>query len=107
MKHHVRTSHHLLSQDFWGTGRPNNLVLLREKFHQSLHCVFDSKTPIQQIRAILELDKQVMNPRVYEVLSNTLKRFEWLIEVSAYEPDCIDKNRFYSRYLRDQWNSHQ
>lgn len=97
MKSHIKTCHHVLSVDFGWLSRPNNLVHLREKLHQWIHSVFDSKTPIQQMRAILELDKPVMNPEVYRTISNTLKRFEWIIEVEVYEPDCIDADRFIHR----------
>lgn len=101
MKNKIYTSHHLLTQDFGGLSRPNNLVLLRDSVHKWIHSVFSSDTPIQRIRRLIETDKTVMKPEVYQAINETLRKFEWIIEYSVYEEDCIDPDKFIRRLTRE------
>ncbi len=101
MKNKIYTTHHLLPQDFWWNWRPNNLVLLRDSVHKWLHSVFSSDTPIQRIRRLIETDKTVMKPEVYKAISETLRRFEGIIEYQSYEEDCIDPDKFIRRLTRE------
>lgn len=65
-----------------------------------MHTIFQDDTPIQRQRRLLEADKSSMLPDVYLALSNTLKRFEWLIELEVYEPDCFNADKFFTRLKR-------
>ena len=102
MKHYQPiTQHHILCQSFWGNSHTNNLVWLRENIHQAIHTIFQDDTPIMRLRRLLETDKRVMIPSVYLTISNTLKRFEWIVEPTSYEEWCIDIDRFYKRLSRN------
>lgn len=90
----IITVHHKLPESFWWNLRPNNTVNLRQNIHRSLHTIFENDTPIQRIRRLIEVDKTVMRPEVYQAINETLKRFEWLIEYQSYEPDCINIDKF-------------
>lgn len=70
---------------------------LKENYHRALHTIYQDDTPIQRIRRTLEADKTAMRPDIYLALSNTLKRFEWLIELEVYEPDCFNADKFFTR----------
>lgn len=54
----------------------------------------DDKTPIQQQRRLLELNKSVLHPDVYVALDSTLKKFEWVMEINAYNPLLFDSDKF-------------
>ena len=88
------TIHHKLPESFGWNLRPNNTINLRENIHRSLHTIFQNDTPIQRLRRLLEVDKTVMRPEVYLALSDTLKKFEWIIEYQSYESDCINVDKF-------------
>lgn len=95
MKHNQPiTVHHKLPESFGGNLRPNNTISLRQNIHRSLHTIFENDTPIQRIRRLIEVDKTVMRPEVYQAINETLKRFEGLIEYQSYEPDCINIDKF-------------
>lgn len=94
------TVHHKLPESFWGNLRPNNTVQLKQNIHRALHTIFQDDTPIQRIRRSLEVDKTVLQPDVYLAISDTLKRFEGLIEVDTYEIDCINRDKFIKRLTK-------
>lgn len=100
MKNKVVTQHHKLPQSFWGYGKPNNLILLRDSVHRWIHSVFQDDTPIQRIRRLIETDKTVMRPDVYQAINETLRRFEWIIEYESYEPDCFSIDTFMQRITK-------
>ena len=98
--HHPMTIHHRIPSSWGGNLRPNNAMNLKENYHRALHTIYQDDTPIQRIRRTLEADKSVMRPDIYLALSNTLKRFEWLIELEVYEPDCFNADKFFTRLKR-------
>lgn len=100
MKNKIVTSHHKLPQSYGWYWNPNNLVLLRDSVHRWIHSVFQDDTPIQRIRRLIEVDKTVMRPDVYQAINETLKRFEGLIEYQSYEPDCINIDKFMKQLTR-------
>lgn len=75
---------------------------LRENVHRAVHTIFQDETPVQRLRTLLEADKPVMRPNIYLEISNVLKKFEWLIEMWVYEPDCFNEDTFYSRFYKQQ-----
>lgn len=94
------TVHHKIPESFGGNLRPNNTVNLKENVHRALHTLYQDDTPIQRIRRTLEVDKTALRPDIYLALSNTLKRFEWIIELEVYEPDCFNADKFFTRLKR-------
>ena len=100
MKNRVMTSHHILPVVYWWYWKPNNLVLLRDSVHKWLHSVFQDNTPIQRIRRLIETDKTVMRPDVYQAINKTLRRFEGLVEYQSYEPDCFSIDTFMKRLTK-------
>lgn len=42
-----------------------------------------------------------MKPEVYKAISETLRRFEGIIEYQSYEEDCIDPDKFIRRLTRE------
>jgi hypothetical protein len=98
MERHIPlTRHHLLPDCWGGTWHPNNIVNLREDIHRSFHQIFQADTPIQQLRRNLEVNKKTMRPEVYLAISDTLKRFEGIMEVEVYEPKSIYPDMFLQR----------
>ena len=95
---HAVTIHHKLSQSWWGNSLPQNLVNLRDNVHVALHTLMDDKTPIQQQRRLLELNKSVLHPDVYVALDSTLKKFEWVMEINAYNPLLFDSDKFLKKH---------
>ena len=101
MKHHSPiTIHHILPSSFGWHSRPNNLIHLKENVHRAVHTIFQDDTPIMRLRRMIETDKRVLNPEVYLAISNTIKQFEWIVEPQVYEKDCIDYDKFVTRYHR-------
>jgi len=94
------TIHHKLPESYGWNLRPNNTIQLKQNVHRALHTLFADDTPIQRIRRSLEVDKTVLRPDIYLALSNTLKRFEWLIELESYEPDCFNADKFYRKLTK-------
>lgn len=102
MKHNnVITVHHILPHAWWGNLEKNNAMKLAENVHRAVHTVFQDDTPIQRQRRLLEWDKTALLPEVYLVLSNTLQRFEWIMEMWCYEPNCYNPDKFYKRLYRE------
>lgn len=101
MKYHQPlTVHHKLPQSWGWNLQRNNTVILKENVHRALHTLFQDDTPIQRIRRALEADKTVLQPEIYLALSNTLKRFEWVIELDIYEPNCFNRDQFVRRLTK-------
>lgn len=88
------TCHHKITQEYWGNSLPPNIVMLRENVHRAVHTIFGSQTPIQVIRSTLEMWASTLHPDVYAVLSNTLSRFEWAMEIKAYDPRLFNSDTF-------------
>lgn len=95
------TQHHIVCQAWGWRTVPNNIVWLRQNIHQAVHTVFQDDTPIQRLRRILESDKISLSPATYLAISNTLKRYEWVIELSAYEDGVVNVDQFYRRLNRE------
>lgn len=94
------TSHHLLPRSWWWNLQPNNVAHLKENVHRAVHTLFSDATPIQRLRTALEVDKTVLQPDVYQEISNILKRFEGLIEVDTYEIKCFNRDKFMRRLTK-------
>ena len=71
---------------------------LKENVHRAVHTLFQDETPIQRLRRLIEADKPVMRPEVYQEISNAIKKFEWIIEIWVYEPDCFNEDKFYNKF---------
>lgn len=100
MKHHIITVHHKIPHAFWGNLKPDNAIHLRENIHRSIHTIFQDDTPIQRIRRLLEVDKSTMHPEVYQVLHETLRKYEWILEHDVYRPELFNSDKFLQRWKR-------
>ncbi len=101
MKHNnIITVHHRLPHAWWGNLEKNNAMKLAENVHRAVHTVFQDDTPIQRQRRLLEWDKTVLKPEIYQALSDTLAKFEWILEMECYETTCYNPDKFYKRLYR-------
>ena len=107
MKHNSPiTVHHRLPESWGWILRPNNSMRLKENVHRAVHTIFQDDTPIQRQRRMLEGDKPVMLPHVYKAISDTLSRFEWVMEYNHYEPDCFHLDKFMKHFSLWQVNNY-
>jgi len=87
------TKHHLISRSNWWTDHPDNIRNLRENTHRALHQLLSDKTPVQQLRRMLELNRNVFVPHIYNRMSRLLYEIEQN-EISAYKKSLFNPNKF-------------
>ena len=86
-KEHKYTVHHLLPRSQWGNNESQNLVSLREGYHDAIHRLFNNQLIAQQLLTTLDISAKALRPDVVE----------WLVEVL----NTRDIDNIYDRY--DEW----
>lgn len=83
-KEHVYTTHHLLPRSQWWNSEKQNLVRLRDWYHDAIHRLFSNQLIAQQLITTLDISSKALRPDVKE----------WLLEVL----NTRDINNIYDRY---------
>jgi len=60
----IHNTHHILPRSKNGSNRANNLVRLDIRTHNSLHLLFQNKTPVEQIERILDIATTALTDEV-------------------------------------------
>jgi len=89
--------HHLLPKSRWGTSHPDNVDKMKVYKHSALHCLFDNKTPIEQIIQILTMNEKVFTKKFQEDLVDVLV---W--HVKDYYNHHITNNKY--EYKKEVWD---
>ena len=75
--------HHIVPKsrnwNVFSTSDPTNILMMDERVHANIHRLFENKTPQEQFRLLLSINKQVINPQttkdLYEILSEDVDEF--------------------------------
>ena len=78
------TTHHILPRSRLGSNEKQNLVELREGYHQAIHQLFANKMIAQQLITTLDISSKALRPDVKE----------WLLEV-LNSKDILDPYEWY------------
>jgi hypothetical protein len=83
-KEYKYTTHHLLPRSRNGNSEKQNLVSLREGYHDAIHRLFANQLIAEQLITTLDISSKALRPDVKE----------WLLEVL----NTRDINNIYDRY---------
>ena len=71
-KHNLRTTHHIVPRHEGWTSEDDNLLRLKEKPHQALHILHETRLVAEQLLHTIELNEKAMRPEVVKWLVETI-----------------------------------
>lgn len=71
-KEHKYTVHHLLPRSQWGNSEKQNLVSLRDGYHDAIHRLFANQLIAEQLITTINISSKALRPDVKQWLLDVL-----------------------------------
>lgn len=71
-KSNLFTTHHIVPRHEWGTNDGDNLLRIKEKPHQAIHILHETRLIAEQLLHTIELSQKAMRPEVVKWLVDTI-----------------------------------
>jgi len=86
----METKHHVIAKSRGGSYDKDNMFLVERIPHDHIHSLFGNNLPLEIIRSILSRYQRTLDPQVHREISETLRRFEFIME--AYNKNCYNSH---------------
>ena len=89
-KHHLLCQHPETDTTFRGSNEPENIIRIKESYHQAIHTLFTNRMIASQMLTCVDISEKALLPEVknwlIDVLTNTIDPLDPTLR---YKEECI------------------